>query len=66
MLDEIRALIRARETDRSSGRAVTRVSDPYIGVEHHHTPTRASGSGCRLCLSLLARTWLTPLLRANP
>eukprot|EP00965_Chrysotila_dentata_P173512 5728034-Pleurochrysis_carterae.AAC.1 len=44
MLGEIRALIRAREAARSSGRAVTSVSDLHIGVEHHHTPTRASGS----------------------
>eukprot|EP00965_Chrysotila_dentata_P204822 6182570-Pleurochrysis_carterae.AAC.1 len=45
MLDEIRTLIRAREAARSSGRAVIRVSDPNTGVEHHHTPSRASGSG---------------------
>eukprot|EP00965_Chrysotila_dentata_P200238 6179876-Pleurochrysis_carterae.AAC.1 len=45
MLDEIRALIRAREAPRSSGQAVARVSDPNTGVEHHHTPLRVSGSG---------------------
>eukprot|EP00965_Chrysotila_dentata_P097848 3235088-Pleurochrysis_carterae.AAC.1 len=45
MLDEIRTLIRAREAARSFGRAVSRVSDPHPGVEHHHTPPRASGSG---------------------
>eukprot|EP00965_Chrysotila_dentata_P103065 3402786-Pleurochrysis_carterae.AAC.1 len=45
MLDEIRTLIRAHEAARSSGRAVTRVSDPNTGVKHHHTPSRASGSG---------------------
>eukprot|EP00965_Chrysotila_dentata_P026791 889328-Pleurochrysis_carterae.AAC.1 len=60
MLDEIRALIRAHEAARSSGRALirkrevakpfgqaaTRVSDPHIGVEHHRTSSpRASGSG---------------------
>eukprot|EP00965_Chrysotila_dentata_P127340 4211199-Pleurochrysis_carterae.AAC.1 len=45
MLDEIRTLIRAREAARSAGRAVTRVSDPNSGVEHHHTPHKASGSG---------------------
>eukprot|EP00965_Chrysotila_dentata_P120356 3979727-Pleurochrysis_carterae.AAC.1 len=45
MSDEIRTLIRAREAAKSSGRAVTRVSDPHTGVEHHHTPKRASGSG---------------------
>eukprot|EP00965_Chrysotila_dentata_P028315 941785-Pleurochrysis_carterae.AAC.1 len=45
MLDEIRALIRAREAARSSGRAVSRASDPHLRVEHHHTPPRASGSG---------------------
>eukprot|EP00965_Chrysotila_dentata_P032958 1098223-Pleurochrysis_carterae.AAC.1 len=44
MLDEIRMLIRAREVARSSGRAVTRVSDPHPGVEHHHTPPQASKS----------------------
>eukprot|EP00965_Chrysotila_dentata_P160757 5308478-Pleurochrysis_carterae.AAC.1 len=38
MLDEIRALIRAREAAKSSGRAVSRVSDSHLGVEHHHTP----------------------------
>eukprot|EP00965_Chrysotila_dentata_P044948 1493322-Pleurochrysis_carterae.AAC.1 len=45
MLDKIRTLIRARQAARSSGRAVTRVSDHHTGVEHHHTPPRASGSG---------------------
>eukprot|EP00965_Chrysotila_dentata_P096865 3201393-Pleurochrysis_carterae.AAC.1 len=45
MFDEIRALIRAREAARSFCSAVTRVSDPNTGVEHHHTPKRASGSG---------------------
>eukprot|EP00965_Chrysotila_dentata_P158063 5221995-Pleurochrysis_carterae.AAC.1 len=44
MLDEIRTLIRARETARFSGRAVTRVSVPHLGVEHHHTPSQASKS----------------------
>eukprot|EP00965_Chrysotila_dentata_P158491 5234639-Pleurochrysis_carterae.AAC.1 len=45
MLDEIRAvLIRAREAAKSSGRAVSRVSDLHTGVEHHHTSPRASGS----------------------
>eukprot|EP00965_Chrysotila_dentata_P120823 3996165-Pleurochrysis_carterae.AAC.1 len=44
MLDEIRALIRAREAARSSGKAVSRVSDPHLGVEHHHTPPQASES----------------------
>eukprot|EP00965_Chrysotila_dentata_P089003 2938453-Pleurochrysis_carterae.AAC.1 len=38
MLDEIRALIRAREAARPSVRAVTCVSDHHTGVEHHHTP----------------------------
>eukprot|EP00965_Chrysotila_dentata_P253703 6211383-Pleurochrysis_carterae.AAC.1 len=42
MLDEIRTLIRARGAARSSGRPVTRVSDPHSGVEHHHTPPQAS------------------------
>eukprot|EP00965_Chrysotila_dentata_P186423 6155886-Pleurochrysis_carterae.AAC.2 len=45
MLGEIRTLIRAREAARSSGRAVTRVSDPHTEIEHHHTPKWASGSG---------------------
>eukprot|EP00965_Chrysotila_dentata_P075731 2502232-Pleurochrysis_carterae.AAC.1 len=45
MLDEIRTLIRAHEAARSSGRAATRVSDFHTGVEHHHNPHRASGSG---------------------
>eukprot|EP00965_Chrysotila_dentata_P132456 4379915-Pleurochrysis_carterae.AAC.1 len=45
MLEEIRTLITAREAARSSGRAVTHVSGPHPGVEHHHTPPRASGSG---------------------
>eukprot|EP00965_Chrysotila_dentata_P139979 4627745-Pleurochrysis_carterae.AAC.1 len=45
MLDEIRALIRAREAARSSGQAATRFSDPHLGVENHHTPQWASGSG---------------------
>eukprot|EP00965_Chrysotila_dentata_P093845 3101269-Pleurochrysis_carterae.AAC.1 len=44
MLDEIRTLIRAREAARSSGRAVSRVSDSHSGVEHHHTPPQASKS----------------------
>eukprot|EP00965_Chrysotila_dentata_P229949 6197499-Pleurochrysis_carterae.AAC.1 len=44
MLEEIRTLIRAREAARSSGRAVTRVSDHHTGVEHHHAPPMASGS----------------------
>eukprot|EP00965_Chrysotila_dentata_P056195 1863261-Pleurochrysis_carterae.AAC.1 len=39
------ALIRAREVTRSSGQATARVSDPNTGVEHHHTPPWASGSG---------------------
>eukprot|EP00965_Chrysotila_dentata_P072030 2379417-Pleurochrysis_carterae.AAC.1 len=38
------ALIRAREVARSSAQAAARVSDPNTGVEHHHTPPRASGS----------------------
>eukprot|EP00965_Chrysotila_dentata_P146182 4827442-Pleurochrysis_carterae.AAC.1 len=45
MLDEIRTLIRARKAARPSGRAVSRVSDSHLGVEHHHSPPRASGSG---------------------
>eukprot|EP00965_Chrysotila_dentata_P260794 6214033-Pleurochrysis_carterae.AAC.1 len=45
MLEEIRALIRAREAARLFGRSVTRVSDFHIGVEHHYTPTQASKSG---------------------
>ena len=44
MLDEIRTLIRAREAARSSGRAVSRVSDLHSGVEHHHTPPQVSKS----------------------
>eukprot|EP00965_Chrysotila_dentata_P085955 2836320-Pleurochrysis_carterae.AAC.1 len=39
------ALVRARELARSSDQAATRVSDPHAGVEHHHIPPRASGSG---------------------
>eukprot|EP00965_Chrysotila_dentata_P148323 4896688-Pleurochrysis_carterae.AAC.1 len=41
----LEALIRERKVARSSGQATTRVSDPQTGVEHHHTPHRASGSG---------------------
>eukprot|EP00965_Chrysotila_dentata_P150286 4963688-Pleurochrysis_carterae.AAC.1 len=44
MLNEIRTLIRAREATRSSGRAVSRVSGPHLGVEHHYTPPQASKS----------------------
>eukprot|EP00965_Chrysotila_dentata_P253958 6211717-Pleurochrysis_carterae.AAC.1 len=54
-----RTPIRAREVARSSGMAVTRVSDPHIGVEDHHTPPRASGRPgmeCRPCPSRLVRT----------
>eukprot|EP00965_Chrysotila_dentata_P090127 2974748-Pleurochrysis_carterae.AAC.1 len=45
MLDEIRTLVRAREAAKSFGQAVARFFDPNTGVEHHHTPPRASGSG---------------------
>eukprot|EP00965_Chrysotila_dentata_P034455 1146601-Pleurochrysis_carterae.AAC.1 len=45
MLDDIRALIRAREAARSSGRAVSRVSDLHTGVERLPTPQRPSGIG---------------------
>eukprot|EP00965_Chrysotila_dentata_P114067 3772014-Pleurochrysis_carterae.AAC.1 len=41
----IDALIRERAVARSFGQAATRLSDPYLGVEHHHTPHRANGSG---------------------
>eukprot|EP00965_Chrysotila_dentata_P172607 5695997-Pleurochrysis_carterae.AAC.1 len=41
----IDALIRERKVARSFGQAATRVSDPHVRVEHHHTPQRASGSG---------------------
>eukprot|EP00965_Chrysotila_dentata_P225333 6194687-Pleurochrysis_carterae.AAC.1 len=44
MLDEIRTLIRAHEAARSFSRAVSRVSDPHPGVEHHYTPPQASKS----------------------
>eukprot|EP00965_Chrysotila_dentata_P082106 2709614-Pleurochrysis_carterae.AAC.1 len=45
MLNGIRALIKAPEVARSFGQAAACVSDPHNGVEHHHTPSRASGSG---------------------
>eukprot|EP00965_Chrysotila_dentata_P010531 343033-Pleurochrysis_carterae.AAC.1 len=35
----------ARDAARSSGQAVSRASDSYTGVEHHHTPPKISGSG---------------------
>eukprot|EP00965_Chrysotila_dentata_P155242 5129128-Pleurochrysis_carterae.AAC.1 len=37
-------LLRVCEAARSSGRAVTRVSDPHSGVEHHPTPPQTSES----------------------
>eukprot|EP00965_Chrysotila_dentata_P002743 88999-Pleurochrysis_carterae.AAC.1 len=40
----LEALIREREVARSFGQAATCASDPHLGVEHHHTPRRASGS----------------------
>eukprot|EP00965_Chrysotila_dentata_P123260 4073940-Pleurochrysis_carterae.AAC.3 len=35
---------RARDAARPSGQAVARACDSHTGVEHHHTPPRASGS----------------------
>eukprot|EP00965_Chrysotila_dentata_P121438 4014711-Pleurochrysis_carterae.AAC.2 len=63
----IDALIGAVEFARSSGQAATRVSDPHSGVEHHHTPLRASGSGALTVPgSLLARRGSTLPRNANP
>eukprot|EP00965_Chrysotila_dentata_P049666 1646782-Pleurochrysis_carterae.AAC.2 len=45
MLERLQLQKRARVAARSSGH-VARVSDSHIrGLEHHHTPSRASASG---------------------
>eukprot|EP00965_Chrysotila_dentata_P249091 6208707-Pleurochrysis_carterae.AAC.1 len=45
MIRSVRAQNRASDTARFSGQAVARASDSNTGVEHYHTPPRASGSG---------------------
>eukprot|EP00965_Chrysotila_dentata_P249545 6208948-Pleurochrysis_carterae.AAC.2 len=67
MMEWVRAQNRAHDAARPFGPAVTRASDSDSELEHHHTPPRASGIGCQLSLSLLARTWLlTSLPPATP
>eukprot|EP00965_Chrysotila_dentata_P196579 6177668-Pleurochrysis_carterae.AAC.1 len=44
-MDFVRAQNRARDAVRSSGQAVPHPSDSNTGIEHYHTPSRASGIG---------------------
>eukprot|EP00965_Chrysotila_dentata_P089948 2969192-Pleurochrysis_carterae.AAC.1 len=45
MTESAQAQIGARDSARSSGQALARVSDSHSGVEHYHTPPGISGSG---------------------
>eukprot|EP00965_Chrysotila_dentata_P015785 522402-Pleurochrysis_carterae.AAC.1 len=68
MMKWVAAQNRARAAARPSGPAVARPSDSEAELSSNtNIPhQRLAGVGCRLCLSLLARTWLTPLPPATP